>query len=174
MKVTAPSLMTRGEFVAVFGGIFEHSPWVAETAFDAGLDEAADHPSGLHAALCLAMRAVSRDQKLALIRAHPDLAGKLAIRGKLTEASSTEHKSAGLDRCTADEFEKLTALNRVYTQRFGFPFIMAVKGSTRHEIIAAMEARASNNPDNEFETALMQIERIALLRLQDIFGEPEP
>lgn len=165
--------MTREEFVAAFGGIFEHSPWIAETAFDGGLNDRVDSAPGLHTVLCQALRAADREKKLALIRAHPDLAGKLAMGGGLTVASSAEQKSAGLDMCTTEEFETLTALNAAYSARFEFPFIMAVKGSTRQEIIAAMEARVGNDPETEFETALVQIERIALLRLQDFFGEPD-
>lgn len=161
-----PSSMTRDEFVDAFGGVFEHSPWVAEVAFDAGAEDTLDD---LHGVMCKAMMAASADQQLALIRAHPDLAGKLAVQGELTAASSAEQQSAGLDKCSPEEFEKITKLNATYVEHFGFPFIMAVKGSSRADIIAAMEGRVGNDPGAEFKTALGQIARIAYLRLQDLF-----
>lgn len=164
-----PSDMTREEFVVRFGGVFEHSPWIAEETYERGkvIDDMAD----LHAAMCQTMRAADHDQQLALIRAHPDLAGRLAIEGGLTEASKSEQSSAGLDSCSPEEFERLTLLNAEYLQRFGFPFILAVKGSTKEVILAAMEQRMKSDADTEFETALAQIERIARFRLEDIFGE---
>lgn len=164
-----PSLMTRAEFIVRFGGIFEHSPWIAEETYDAG--NIADNSADLHEAMCKTMRAADEARKLALIRAHPDLAGRLAIEGGLTEASRSEQSSAGLDSCSPEEFERLSRLNRDYIERFGFPFILAVKGSTKEIILAAMEQRLESDADTEFETALAQIERIARFRLEDIFGE---
>ncbi len=164
-----PSSMTRQEFVARFGSVFEQSPWISEVAYDRGVGRSEDNPEGLHRALCAAMRAAPHERKLALINAHPDLAGRLAVAGKLTEASTAEQASAGLDRCTADEFESFRALNARYQRRFGIPFIMAVKGSNRTEILAALETRLENHADAEFQTALDQIERIALLRLHGLF-----
>lgn len=164
-----PSEMSREEFVASFGGIFEHSPWIAEETYDLG--KVADDLAGLHGVLCQTMRAAGHDHKLALIRAHPDLAGRLAIEGGLTEASKGEQASAGLDQCSPEEFERLSQLNADYLDRFGFPFIRAVKGSTKEIVLAAMEARIDNDVDAEFQTALTQIERIALFRLEDILGD---
>lgn len=165
-----PSEMNRQDFVATFGGIFEHSPWIAEEAYDRGLNES-DNADNLHKALCKTMRAADHERQLALIRAHPDLAGKLAIEGGLTEESRGEQASAGLDQCSPEEFARFSQLNADYVKRFGFPFILAVKGSTKEIILAALEARMDNNSEAEFETALTQIERIAGFRLADIYGE---
>ena len=166
-----PFRMSREQFVAIFGPVFEHSDWVAEDAFDraSGCDEDGTL-EGLHKVLCTAMRAANDEKKLALIRAHPDLAGKLAVAGDLSEASQREQAGAGLDHCTPEEFEQFDRLNTVYTERFGFPFIMAVKGRDRAAILAALEARIDNGPESEFVTALKEIERIALFRLEDILG----
>ncbi len=164
-----PGDMNEEEFVARFGGVFEHSPWIAEETYDRG--RVADNAAGLHGAMCRVMRAADREKQLALIRAHPDLAGRLAIEGGLTEASRGEQASAGLDSCSEEEFKHLSQLNAEYLERFGFPFILAVKGSTKEIILAAMEARLNNDAEAEFETALAQIERIARFRLEDIFGE---
>ncbi len=164
-----PSDMSREEFVARFGGVFEHSPWIAEETYDKG--RIVNDAAGLHEALCRTMRAADRERQLALIRAHPDLAGKLAIAGGLTEASKSEQAGAGLDQCSPEEFERFTRLNAEYVDRFGFPFILAVKGSTKEIILAAMETRRDNDVDTEFETALTQIKHIARFRLEDIFGE---
>jgi 2-oxo-4-hydroxy-4-carboxy-5-ureidoimidazoline decarboxylase len=114
------------------------------------------------------MRAAPRERQLALIRAHPDLAGRLARAGALTAESTVEQRGAGLDRCSDEEFARFTALNDTYKARFGFPFIMAVKGRTRAEILAAFERRVANGPEAEFGTALDEIDRIALLRLRDM------
>ena len=166
-----PSEMSRAEFIDAFGGIFEHSPWIAEETFSNGLSAEQDEPAGLHEAMCNVMRAAYHHHQQALIRAHPDLAGKLAAQGKLTEASRGEQASAGLDECTPEELERLNRMNADYVERFGFPFIMAVKNSSSERILAAMEARIENGAEIEFEIALTQIERIALFRLEYIFGE---
>ena len=163
-----PRHMDRTAFVARFGGLFEHSPWVAEAAFDAGLPAEADRAEGLHAALCTAMRAGGMERQRALIEAHPDLAGRLARAGSLTADSSKEQASAGLDRLSDAEFAHFTALNTRYRETFGFPFIMAVKGRDKAEILAAFEQRVAHDPETEFATALAEIERIAWLRLQDL------
>lgn len=163
-----PSAMSREAFVARFGGIFEHSSWVAEAVFDDGLTPDHDRAEGLHAAMCRVLRAAPRNVKLALIRSHPDLAGRLAQRGELTAASTGEQASAGLDQCSAEELARFTALNDAYKARFEFPFIMAVKGRSRGEILAAFEARIANDPAREFAEALVQIERIARLRLEEL------
>jgi OHCU decarboxylase len=163
-----PSTMDRATFVATFGGIFEHSPWVAETAWDAGLPREADTAAGLHRCLCAALAPAMAERKLALLRAHPDLAGKLAQAGRLTAESTHEQASAGLDQLTDEERAVFTALNDTYTARFGFPFIIAVKGRSKPEILAAFVTRIANDRDTELATALAQVERIALLRLKDL------
>jgi 2-oxo-4-hydroxy-4-carboxy-5-ureidoimidazoline decarboxylase len=157
--------LDRERFVELFGGVFEHAPWIAEQAFDAG-----PFPSigALHGAMAEAMRGASRERQLALIRAHPDLAGRAAVAGSLTPASAAEQTGAGLDRCTPEEFTRFRELNDSYKRKFGFPFILAVKGKTRTEILAAFERRLGNAPDAEFEEALDQIARIARLRLEDL------
>ena len=152
----------KGTFVAAFGDVFEHSPWVAERAFARSPFASGDD---LHDAMCQAMRAASTAEQLALIRAHPQLAGKAAIRGELTEASNREQRGAGLDQCSPEEFAMLTRLNAAYEEKFGFPFIIAVKGHTRASIIAAMRARLANGVETEHAEALRQIERIAGFRL---------
>ncbi len=163
-----PRALTRGDFVAAFGGIFEHSPWIAEAAFDAGLPAEADSAAGLHRALCAVLRIAPRDRQEALIHAHPDLAGRLALAGRLTAESNREQASAGLDTLTEDELVRFTSLNDSYKARFGFPFIMAVKGCDKAEILAAFERRLQNDAEAEFAEALAQVERIALLRLMDL------
>ena len=163
-----PSRMDRRTFALAFGQVFEHSPWIAEAAFDRGLPEDADTASGLHRALCAVLRDASDARKRALIDAHPDLAGRLARAGRLTADSSKEQAGAGLDRLTDDERARFTQLNDAYKARFGFPFIMAVKGRDKAEILAAFERRLANDAATEQETALEQIERIALLRLKEL------
>ena len=163
-----PSEMDRATFVAAFGRVFEHSPWIAEAAFDRGLPPDTDSAAGLHRALCAVLRDASEAQQRALIEAHPDLAGRLARAGRLTAESSGEQADAGLDRLTDDERARFTELNDAYRARFGFPFIMAVKGRSKGEILAAFERRLENNAASEHSAALVQIERIALLRLRDL------
>lgn len=150
-------------FVAALGGIFEHSPWVAEQVV-------AHRPfasiQALHAAMCAAVAAAGHERQMALIRAHPQLAGKAAIRGELTESSTNEQRGAGLDQCSPEQFAEITRLNADYDARFGFPFILAVKGHTRDSIIANMRARIGHDRDAEIAEALKQIERIAGFRLE--------
>ncbi|OLP59458.1 OHCU decarboxylase [Xaviernesmea oryzae] len=156
--------MDKTAFIARFGGIFEHSPFIAERAIDAHPDLSLT-AEAVHGAMVAAFRAASHAEKLGVLRAHPDLAGRLAIAGDLTEDSKAEQASAGLDRLTADEHARFTALNDAYTSRFGFPFIIAVKGLGKDDILAAFEARIGNDADTEFQTALAQVEKIARLRL---------
>ena len=147
-------------FLGVFGDVAEHSSWVAEGAWERRPFATRDD---LVAAFEMAMRAASRDAQLALIRAHPDLATK----AKLTQESTSEQAGVGLDRLSPEEFTRFTALNDAYKTRFGFPFIFAVKGATKGQILAAFEARLANSADAEFETALTQIARIFRFRLED-------
>ena len=166
-----PSKASKTDFVARYGGIFEHSPWIAERAYDMGLTELADSASGLHTVLVRAFRAASDDEKLGVLRAHPDLAGKLAAAKRLTPESTSEQASAGLDALTDDERKTFTELNDTYTQKFGFPFIIAVKGRNAQEILSTFKRRVENSKQAELETASEQVERIALLRLKDILPE---
>lgn len=155
----------RTVFTAAFGGVFEHSPWVAERAWEA---RPFDSVELLHRAMVRAMEAATPAEHLALIRAHPELAGKAAIAGTLTAASASEQKGAGLDRCTPEEFARLHALNTAYRDKFGFPFIVAVRGHTRATILAEMQRRLSHGVEEEHAEALRQIARIARFRLEDL------
>jgi OHCU decarboxylase len=166
-----PSLMPRALFIERFGDVFEHTPAISEAAHRAGFTVAEDSAAGLHAALERAMRALPGKAKLALLRAHPDLAGKLAAARMLTDDSTSEQSGAGLDQLTVDEKSRFTALNETYTARFGFPFIMAVKGRSKTEIIEAFTRRLDNDIDSEFNEALAQVSRIVRLRLEDRMGE---
>lgn len=159
-------MIDRADFLARFGGVFEHSPFIAERALDAGSLSLPLTADGVHAALTDAFRKASAAEQLGVLTAHPDLAGKLAIAGGLTEDSRKEQAGAGLDRLSPDEHARFTALNAAYVEKFGFPFIIAVKGLTKDYILAAFEARVGNTTDEEFETAKAQVERIALLRLK--------
>lgn len=156
------------DFVAAVGGIFEHSPWVAEAV--AGQRPFADR-AALHAAMVAAVEAADEGRKLALLRAHPDLAGKLAQAGRLTEASTAEQASAGLDLLTEAEFQRFTAFNTAYTDRFGFPFIIAVRENTKASILKAFEKRIMNSRDQEFTTALAEVAKIARIRLATLLGD---
>jgi OHCU decarboxylase len=163
-----PSRMGRDEFVQRFGGIFEHSPWIAERAYELELGPAHDSAGGLHNALARIFRSASENERLAVLTAHPDLAGKLAQARRLTAESTAEQASAGLDALTDEERETFTQLNTAYTQKFSFPFIIAVKDNTRATILDAFRTRIENDRDTEFATACKQVERIARLRLTDI------
>jgi OHCU decarboxylase len=163
-----PSRMDRDEFVGKFGGIFEHSPWIAERAFDLELGPAHDSAGGLHNALARMFRSASEDERLGVLKAHPDLAGKLAQAKRLTAESTAEQASAGLDALTDAERETFTHLNAAYVEKFGFPFIIAVKDNTKASILAAFQVRIDSDRATEFATACRQVERIAELRLKDI------
>jgi OHCU decarboxylase len=163
-----PSRMGREDFVEKFGGVFEHSPWVAERAFELELGPAHDSAGGLHNALCRVFRSAGDSERLGVLKAHPDLAGKLAAAKRLTAESAKEQASAGLDALTDAERELFSKLNSAYVADFGFPFIIAVKGRTKDEILAAFETRIGNDRVTEFATACKEVERIALLRLRDL------
>ena len=163
-----PSQMDREAFVAKWGGIFEHSPWIAERAHELELGPAHDTAVGLHSALARAFRSASDDERLGVLRKHPDLAGKLAAAKRLTPESSAEQASAGLDMLTDAERAQFTDLNERYTAKFSFPFIIAVKDHDKAGILRAFETRLENDREAEFATACKQVERIAALRLKDL------
>jgi len=163
--------MDRADFVQRFGGVFEHSPFIAERAFDAGMIEEPLTARDVHGGMAAIFRTASAEERLGVLRAHPDLAGKLAIAGELTEDSKREQAGAGLDRLSAEEHARFTALNTAYVEKFGFPFIIAVKGLTKDDILAAFETRISNSRDEEFDTACQQVEKIARLRLESLLPE---
>ncbi|MBB3966820.1 2-oxo-4-hydroxy-4-carboxy-5-ureidoimidazoline decarboxylase [Rhizobium metallidurans] len=159
-------MIARDEFISRFGGVFEHSPFIAERAFDDGFVGETLDVDRVHTALVAIFRAASPEERLGVLRAHPDLAGRLAIAGELTEDSKKEQAGAGLDRLSPEEHKRFTELNRAYVEKFGFPFIIAVKGLDKQAILSAFEKRIDNSRDAEFETATAQVERIALLRLE--------
>ncbi len=161
-----PSQLSRAEFVAAYGGVFETSPWVANRAFDLELGPAHDRAVGLHNALCRAFRRASDEERLEVLRAHPDLAGKLAAAQQLTAESTEEQASAGLDVLSDAERAQFNGLNADYTRRFGFPFIIAVKDHDKASILAAFEQRMTHSPAQELAEACRQVERIALYRLR--------
>lgn len=151
-------------FVAAIGHLFEHSPWIAAEAW-------AQRPfasrEALHAALTAVMYTAAHERQIALISAHPDLAGRLALAGELTPASTHEQAAAGLNRLTAAEHEQFTAYNTDYRARFGFPFVICAREHTKDAILAAFPIRLKHTPDQEITTALDEIAKIAWLRLMD-------
>jgi OHCU decarboxylase len=165
-RITRPSQMERAAFVAAYGSIFEHSPWIADRAWDLELGPAHDTAIGLHNALARMFRSASQDERLAVLRAHPDLAGKLAEARRLTPESTQEQASAALDALTDQMRAHFQALNEAYVAKHGFPFIIAVRDNTKDSILHAFETRIDNDSATEFTTACAQVERIALLRLK--------
>jgi OHCU decarboxylase len=162
-----PHAMTRAQFVQRFGGVYEHFPAIAEAVWERGLTEADATPAGLAASMATVAAGLSEAEKLTLIRNHPDLAGKLGV-ANLTADSRSEQAGAGLDRCTPKEFARFQALNEAYKDKFAFPFIMAVAGKDRQDIIAAFERRIGNDRETEFRTALSEIDKIAAIRLHTL------
>lgn len=157
-------MLTKPEFLERFGQVYESSPWVAEGVWPAVEAGKLDDPAALAEAMRTVVDVASRDRRLALIRAHPELAS----RARMADASVREQSGAGLDQCSAEEFSAFHRLNAAYNDRFGFPFIVAVKGMRRGEILAEFEARLGAEPETEFHTAIAQIHRIAGYRLEDL------
>ena len=155
--------MIRSEFVTKYGGIYEHSSWVAEET--AALVDGDVDRELLASLMADCVDNASREKQLTLIRAHPDLAGKAGVAGDLTPESAVEQASAGLDQCTREEYERFQSLNDEYREKFGFPFVMAVRDRSRAEILDAFENRLKNGYDAEFEAALSEIHKIAYMRL---------
>ena len=169
----APSLDTlnrldRNEFRRSLGGVFEQSPWVADRAFDARPFASSE---ALHAAMVAVVLRAAREERLALIRAHPDLGGKAARAGAMSAPSVAEQSSAGLDRLTDEEYARFERLNAAYREKFGFPFVIAVRRHDKRAILAAFEARLGNGVDDEMQAALGQIAEIARLRLEAITSD---
>ena len=160
-----PSQLSQDEFVAHYGDIYEHSSWVAEAAWQQGLNEAHDAPEALAEKMGHILQQAPSEQQIAVIQAHPDLAGKAAMAGELTQDSRHEQAGAGLDQCSPEEFARFEALNDTYKKKFGFPFVIAVKGLDRRAILAAFEKRLDNEAVTERKTAIEQIICIARFRL---------
>jgi OHCU decarboxylase len=168
LTTQTPSTMNKTDFVQAYGGIFEHSAWIAVRTWESELGAAHDTAIGIHSAMCRVFRSASEDQRLGVLNAHPDLAGKLADAKQLTDESTSEQASAGLDTLTDKERGTFQRLNTEYTAKFGFPYIIAVKGLTKDQIMSAFITRVANDLDTEFATACTQVERIALLRLTKV------
>ncbi|MAP34959.1 MAG: OHCU decarboxylase [Halomonas sp.] len=160
-----PSRLELDAFLEHYGDIFEHSPWVAETAWKQGLTNQHDDPDVLADCMGKVLKDADIDQQIAVICAHPDLAGKAALAGELTQDSTREQAGAGLDQCSSEEFERFQHLNQAYQTKFGFPFVIAVKGLDRHAILYAFEKRLENDATTERKTAIEQIIQIARFRL---------
>ncbi|MEN3792368.1 allantoinase PuuE [Fulvimarina sp. MAC3] len=165
-----PSEMDRETFVAEFGGVFEHSPWIAEGAHALELGTMHDNATGVHSALARIFRSAPQEKRLAVLNAHPDLAGKLASAKRLTAESTAEQASVGLDALTDEERQTFTDLNDAYTAKFGFPFIIAVRDNTKASIMEAFRRRIDQDHETEFKEACRQVERIAELRLREKFS----
>ena len=162
-----PCEMDKETFVAEFGGVFEHCPWIAEEAYELEFGPAHDIAGVVHNALARVFRSASEVRRLGVLVAHPDLAGKLAAAKRLTAESTAEQASVGLDALTDDERIAFTQLNDAYTAKFDFPFIIAVRDNTKASIIAAFRTRVENDRNTEFALACRQVERIAEIRLQE-------
>jgi 2-oxo-4-hydroxy-4-carboxy-5-ureidoimidazoline decarboxylase len=154
-------------FVQAFGGVFESSPWIAERAWPTRPFASV---AALHAVMCDVVRGAARARQLALLSAHPDLAGRAARAGAMTASSVAEQASAGLDRLTDDEYERFARLNGAYAAKFGFPFIIAVRLHDKAGILAAFERRLTNTMDGEIATALDQVFAITRLRLDALMA----
>lgn len=165
VSLEALSALPRAAFAVALGGVYEHSPWIPERAYE-------EAPFATLDDLALALRQVvaeaGPDEQLGLIRAHPDLAGKAALAGELSEHSSREQAGAGLDRLSPAEYARFHELNDAYKAKFGFPFVLAVKGLGKASILAAFERRLENDPEQECRTALGEIHRIARFRLETL------
>lgn len=169
-RLERPSQMDKARFVALYGGIFEHSPWIAERAHGLELGPAHDCAAGVHNVLCRVFRTASEAERLGVLTAHPDLAGKLAKAGRLTAESTAEQAAAGLDHLTDEERQTFTALNETYVAKHGFPFIIAVRDHDKASIMEAFQRRIDNPRDTEFAEACRQVERIAQFRLMDLLA----
>ena len=170
MNIDTVNRMDRPTFVATFGGIFEHSPWVAARAYEKA---PFSDPKALHAAMVAAVQASTRDEQLTLLRAHPDLAGKEAREGTMTASSVVEQASAALDRLTPDEMARISDLNRAYRVRHGFPFIVAVRHYTKAGILHEFERRLRDDTETELGCALQQVFAITGLRIAERFDRAE-
>ena len=168
----APHELSRRAFIATFGGIYEHSPWVAETLYDQGLSKGDGDPARLATRMAAVVDAAGDKRQMALLCAHPELAGKLAISGSLTAESTAEQASAKLDRCSAEEFAEFQNLNQRYQETFGHPFIIAVRGLDRAKILAAFRKRVDHSGPVEFCAALAEVHKIAQLRLDQLDKSP--
>ncbi|MCB5160689.1 2-oxo-4-hydroxy-4-carboxy-5-ureidoimidazoline decarboxylase [Marinomonas algarum] len=163
--------LNEADFISLFSRIYEHSTWVAEALWQ----QVSQHPNGyfdqmskIESAMKHIVEQSADEQKLILLRAHPDLAGKAALAGELTQASTSEQAGAGLDQCSEAELRHFLHLNDTYREKFGFPFIMAVKGATKEQVLAGFEERTPNDWQTEFDRAMSEVHKIAAFRLADL------
>ena len=163
LDLTQLSSLDQAAFTQQLAAIFEHSPWVPERTWAYRPFNTLD---ALHERMVHVVAQASTSEQRALIKAHPQLAGQEARAGSLTEASAQEQRGAGLDQCSPDELRRLDTLNANYMEKFGFPFIIAVKGRNRYQIMDAIEARLTHSPETEFQTCLDEIAQIARFRLE--------
>jgi len=160
--------LDRDQFVETLGDIFEHSPWVADMIYQ---DRPFDSTTQLHQTMVETVNKSPEMQRMALICNHPELAGKEAAEGTLTDDSRQEQSRAGLDQCSSEELAQLQSLNRAYREKFEFPFVIAVTGLDKTQIIAAIESRLKNSVSVEFETSIAEIGKIGLIRLNALIDE---
>ncbi|MFZ6773556.1 2-oxo-4-hydroxy-4-carboxy-5-ureidoimidazoline decarboxylase [Undibacterium sp. SXout7W] len=160
--------MSVDQFTQALGAIFEHSPWVAQCAAELRPFQTI---AQLHQAMATVVRDAHVDERIKLIRAHPELAGKAAMRGELTVESTREQRGAGLDQCSPEEFAEVQDLNQRYNDKFGFPFVIAVKGHDRHSILSHFRKRLGNDKETEVNECIEQIIKIGGFRLSDAISE---
>jgi OHCU decarboxylase len=167
MSLTISQLnqLGRKEFVRVVGPVFEHSPWIAESAW---LKKPFADLENLHQELCEIVKNSGEEKQLALIRAHPDLVGKIALAGQLTKESTNEQASAGLNKLSPEEIDLFQNQNAAYKNKFGFPFVICARLNKKAAILAGFETRLKNSREQEIKTALEEIFKIAELRLRDL------
>jgi OHCU decarboxylase len=163
MTIEELNSLEHANFVETMGWVFEHSPWVAERAWASRPFASVD---ALHGAMADQVERATSEEQLMLLRAHPDL----GTRARVSDASAAEQAGAGLDQLTPEEFERLLAMNEAYRDKFGFPFLFAVKGSSKHDILDALERRSSSSRDEEYQVALAQVYRIARIRIEGILS----
>ncbi|PQM60351.1 MAG: polysaccharide deacetylase [Rhodobacteraceae bacterium] len=168
--ITVPFDLNKSDFISIFGNVFENSPWIAERTFNKEVSPSMNRAVGLFEALSFQFRIASKDERLSVLREHPDLAGKLAAAKQLTKESSKEQQSAGLDQLSVTELKEFTKLNTRYTKKFGHPFIMAVTGKAKNEILRVFYNRIDNEPEKEIETACKEVEKIAAIRIKQILN----
>jgi 2-oxo-4-hydroxy-4-carboxy-5-ureidoimidazoline decarboxylase len=166
MKIE-PGELDREEFLETFGHIFEHSPWIAENVWNDGLDLRHDTAAGMHEVMCNEIRRADPEQKLELLKAHPDLVCAMN-QESTTSTSRGEQRRSGLDQCSPEEYAEFQRLNKAYREKFGFPFILAIKGFQRRQILEIFRKRLQHSQEEEFQAALAQVMKIGLFRLQEL------
>ena len=168
MTLAQTNALSQSEFVKIFGGVFEHSPWIAE---EGAKSRPFENRNQLHEAFCQIVANASEEKKIALLIAHPDLVGKIALEGKLTQASTQEQASAGLTQLSLDEIQLFQSNNKAYREKFGFPFIICARLNKKEAILNGFKNRLQNNREQEMNTALEEIYKIADFRLRDLITD---